>query len=66
MDATRSATQGAHFHPDVIYLLLLVEIKKGTRSLWYSQLDIHQLGPPAKRVCTQVGMTGLIFIASVK
>ncbi len=45
MDAARSATQGAYYHPDVIYLLLLLEIKKGTRGLWYSQLDIHQLGP---------------------
>ncbi len=44
MDVARSESQGAHHHADVIYMLPQFGIKKGQRSLWYSELSLHQLG----------------------
>ncbi len=41
MDVARSAPQGARYHADVIYLLPKLGIK-GTRALWYSELNLHQ------------------------
>ncbi len=40
----RSAPQGAHHHAGVIFLIPLMGIKMGARSLWCSELNLHELG----------------------
>ncbi len=40
-DIARSASQGPHYHVDVIYVLPLLGIKKGARGFSYSELDPH-------------------------
>ncbi len=75
MDVARSAPQGAHYHADDIYLFPQLGIKKGARTLWYSELSLHQLGsrPPFSiprwttrhcilyRVCSIRGVDGAVI-----
>ncbi len=46
MDVARFAQQRAHYHAGAIYLLPKLRIKKVARSVWYSGLDLHQVGSP--------------------
>ncbi len=44
MDVAQSTPQGAHCHVAIIYFLPELRIMKGAWSLWFSELDQHQLG----------------------
>ncbi len=40
-EIAQSTPNGTHYHAEAIYLL---REKKGARSLWYSEVGLHQLG----------------------
>ncbi len=46
MDVARSSPLGPHCHADGMNLHLLLRITRGTRSLWCSELGLHQLISP--------------------
>ncbi len=52
MDVAWSAPQGAHYHADVIHLLPYLEIKKGDKALWCSELSSEFRPTPTQFLTT--------------
>ncbi len=65
MVATRSAPQEAHYHVDVFNMPPSQGMKRGARSVWYSELGLHK---PTNILYTLVDSTPRIveFMHSTK